>query len=51
MNIGIKKKFIESFSNGTVVYTLYTDAVQSKEQLQDSTKLANVIFNIPESVL
>ena len=25
LNIGIKKKFIETFSNGTVVYTIYTE--------------------------
>lgn len=51
VNIGIKKKFIETFSNGTVIYTIYTDKSNSQEEIQELTKLANVVFNIPESVL
>jgi len=49
--VSIRKKFIETFSNGTVIYTVYTDEIQPQEKLKEITKMANVIFNIPESVL
>ena len=29
LNIGIKKKFIETFSNGTVIYTIYAEKESS----------------------
>ncbi len=50
-NIMVQKKFIETFSNGTVVYAIYTDIKDKHETIQEITKMANVIFNIPQSVL
>ena len=50
MNINIKKKFIETFSNGVVVYSLYADKKCCKEEFDAIIQLSNDLFNIPDTI-